>query len=188
MWLLVIGVLAFSGLHLVKGVSPGTRDNIAKKIGENPFKGVFSIALVLSIVAMVFGWQATEPQTLYEAPAWAHPVTSLLVLISFIFFAASHGKSNIKRLVRHPMLTGVVLWAIGHLLINGDDRSLVLFGGLGIWAVLEIIVISKRDSPYKPPKAVPLTREIIPVIAGIVVYVVFILLHPILFGVSPLPQ
>jgi uncharacterized membrane protein len=188
MWLLILGVLAFAVLHLIKGVSPATRDSIAAKLGDNAFKGIFSLALVLSIVAMVFGWQATSPGVVYVPPAWTHPVTSVLVLIAFIFFAASHGKSNIKRFVRHPMLTGVVIWAVGHLLMNGDDRSIVLFGGLGLWAILEIIVIGKRDGPAAPAKAVALKREVIPVIAGIVVFVVFVLLHPILFGVSPLPK
>ncbi len=187
MLLLIIGVLAFAALHLMKGVAPEFRANIAKKVGENPYKGLFSLALVVSIALMVFGWQATEPTILYDFTAWAHPVTALLVLFAFILFAAANGKSNIGRVLRHPMLSGLVLWSIGHLLMNGDDRSLVLFGGMGIWAIVEMIVLNKRDGPYTKPKARPLIKELIPVIAGIVVFGVFILLHPILFGVSPLP-
>ena len=96
-------------------------------------------------------------------------------------------KSNIKRFLRHPMLSGVVLWAIGHLLMNGDDRSLVLFAGIGIWAVLEILLINRRQGAYEKPPVIPVVRDLIPLAAGAVVFAVFLFLHPWLFGVSALP-
>ncbi len=187
MALLIIGVLLFAVLHLIKGVKPDLRDGLAKRFGENRYKGLFSLALVLSIVIIVFGWQATDVELVYEPPAWGHPVTSLLVLVAFIFFAAANMKSNIKRTIRHPMLTGVVLWGIGHLLSNGENRSVALFGGLIIWALVEIVVINRRDGAYEVPEPISMYQELKPIIGGCVVYAVFIFLHPYLFGVSPLP-
>ncbi len=188
MWLLVLGVLLFCLLHLLRGLAPGLRDSIVTKFGEGPFKGIFSLSLIGSIILMVFGWRAVEPEAVYIEPDWALHVTLLLVLLAFILFAAANMKSNIKRFIRHPMLTGVVLWAIGHLLMNGDDRSLVLFAGIGIWAVLEILLINRREGAYEKPASIPLVRDLIPVAAGAVVFAIFLFVHPWLFGVSPLAR
>ena len=89
--------------------------------------------IVGSIVLMVAGWRSAAADIVYEPPAWGRHFAMLLMLVAFFLFAFSHGKSNAKRFIRHPQLTAVVVWAIAHLLANGDTRSLTLFGVLGIW-------------------------------------------------------
>ena len=75
--------------------------------------------------------------------------------MGFILFFAAYPPTNVKRLLRHPQLTGVALWGVGHLLANGESRSIVLFGGLTLWAIAEIVVINRRDGARDKPAPVP---------------------------------
>jgi uncharacterized membrane protein len=111
----------------------------------------------------------------------------LLVLIAFILIGASHGKTNIKRFVRHPMLTGVLIWAIGHLLANGEQRAVLLFAVLAVWSLVEILLSNARDGAWVKPPAVPLSKDILVVVIGIVVYAVVAYFHPWIAGVALLP-
>ena len=101
-------------------------------------------------------------------------------------FFAPYPPNNIKRLLRHPQLTGVKLWGVGHLLANGETRSLVLFGGLTAWAVLEVVLINRREGARTVPPVAPAKYDILLVVVAIAVYAVFAFFaHPWLFGVSP---
>ena len=100
-----------------------------------------------------------------------------------MLFAASGVASNLKRLVRHPQLTGVLVWTGAHLLSNGEDRLLVLFGGLGLWAIVAIALINRRDGAWEKPERPPLAAELKPLLAAIVVYAVLRLVHSYITGV-----
>jgi uncharacterized membrane protein len=105
------------------------------------------------------------------------------MLISIFLLGAANGPSNIKRYLRHPMLAGIVVWGSAHLIANGDSRSMVLFGGMIIWALLEMIIINKRDGAYERPESVPYKKDAIKMVIAIVVYTVFVFLHPYITGV-----
>ncbi len=90
-------------------------------------------------------------------------------------------------MIRHPQLTGFAIWAGAHLLANGDRQSLILFGGLGLWAVLAILFINRRDGAWVKPDPLPMTAEVKPLAIAIVGFAVLFFAHPWLFGVSPLP-
>ena len=109
----------------------------------------------------------------------------LLVLVGFILFFAAYPPTNVKRLLRHPQLTGVALWGVGHLFANGESRSIVLFGGLTLWAIAEIVVINRRDGARDKPAPVPAKNDVILAGGGIVAYVVVVAAHQWLFGVAP---
>jgi len=188
MILLLLGVVIWSGVHFIPSLGIGLRQSLIERFGVRTYKIGFALAMVASIVLMVLGWRAMDPVAVYDPPAWAPPITSLAVLAAFILFAAAHAKTNIKRFLRHPQLTGLVVWAVGHLLANGDNRSLILFGGLGLWAIAEIFVINRRDGVWQKPDSVPLTNELMTAAKGLVIFVVVIFAHPYLFGVSPLPH
>jgi len=134
------------------------------------------------------GWRATTPFDLYEPPVLGRPIASLLILAAFAFFFFSRFKTNLKRVVRHPQLTGVVLWSAGHLLVNGDNYSVVLFGGLALWAIVQMALIGRREGPWQKPDAVPLTAEIIPTLVSLAAFAAFLFAHDYLIGVSPFPQ
>jgi uncharacterized membrane protein len=183
MLLLISGILIWSCIHLFPAVAPDLRSHLAGRLGIGPYKGYFAILIAISIVLMVLGWRSIEPADIYLPPVWGRHITYGLVLMTFILFVAAKRKTNIKRVLRHPQLTGLVLWSIGHLLANGDDRSLVLFAGLGLWAVLEILLINRRTGPWVKPGPVPVKSDMVTVAAGLVLYAVLLAAHPYISGV-----
>lgn len=181
-----LGVLVWSVVHAMPALAPGVKAGLASSLGAVPYKIGFALVIAGSIVLMVIGWRSAAADIVYEPPGWGRHLAMLLMLIAFLLFAFSHGKSNMKRFIRHPQLTAVVVWAIAHLLANGDSRSVVLFGVLGVWAVVEMVLINRRDAAPTLPAPRPWSAELKPVIIGTVLYAVFIVLHPYLFGVSPI--
>jgi uncharacterized membrane protein len=182
MWLMIFGLALFSGVHLFPAMASSTRANLVDKLGLWPFKGLFTVLTVLSIVIIVLGWRSMEPVSVYGPPLWGRYATYLLVLLTFILFVAPFVKTNIRRILRHPQLCGIVLWSIGHLLANGDSRSLVLFIWVALWAILEMIMINRREGVWKKSDTVSVKNDVITVIGGCILYVVLLLAHPYLSG------
>ncbi len=187
MGVLIAGVVLWSLVHLFPAALPAARASLAARLGTNAYRGLFSLLILLSLVLIVIGWRRTIPAPVYVPPLYGSLLVPVLVFVSFFLFAASHAPGNVKRLLRHPMLTATLVWSIAHLLANGDDRSLVLFGGLGAWALVSIFLINLRDGPRVKPDAVPVLRDIKTLAGAAVVFVVVALLHRWLFGVSPFP-
>ncbi|MGF1476742.1 MAG: NnrU family protein [Geminicoccaceae bacterium] len=187
MILLVLGVLLWCGLHLMKTVTPGMRGALIDQLGEKRHKVAIAVGIGLSILLMIFGWRATVPTFVYQPPLWGAHLAPVLVLVAFLFIQASHGSTRIKRVLRHPMLTGFALWALAHLLANGDVRSVILFGGLGAWALLEVVLINRREGVWVRPEPGPWSAELKHLAIGVGIYLVVLIVHPYLFGVSPLP-
>lgn len=183
---LVIGILLWSFMHFLPAADAGIRKSLIAKLGENPYKGIFALLMALSIYLVISGWKATVPELLYQPPAWGRHATSLLMLFAFILFFAPYPANNLKRILRHPQLTGLVCWGVGHLLANGEIRSVILFGGLVAWAVIEMLLINRRDGARTVPAPAPIRNDVLLVIAGIAVYAVFLFSHQWLFGVSPI--
>jgi len=186
-WLLT-GVLLWSGLHFIPSLAQGFRDSLRDRIGANAYQIAFSIGVAASIALMVTGWRSADQWTIYDPAEWGRPIGFVLILIAFLLFVFARARTNVKRVIRHPQLTGLIAWAAGHLLVNGDNLSLVLFGGLGLWALTEILLISRREGVWRKPDPVPLTAEIRPVLIALAVFSVFLFAHPYLFGVSPFPR
>jgi uncharacterized membrane protein len=185
MSLLVAGVLLFTVVHLLPAASPGTRAQLVQRLGDNAYRGLFSLVIVVALVIIVFGWKAATPAGVYSPPAAGGPVISALIYFAFVLFVTSKARTNYRRFVRHPQMMAVILWSLAHLLVNGDSRSVVLFGGLGIWAVFEIVLCNRRDGKWQKPPVVAFTADmIVAVIAG-VAFAAFFFLHRALFGVLP---
>ena len=182
---LVLGVSLWSVMHFIPAVAVDFRKNLIGKIGEKPYKGIFALFMVLALYLVISGWRATIPVNLYVPPLWGRHATALLVLIGFILFLAPHHATNLKRVLRHPQLTGVIAWGIGHLLANGETRSVILFGGLAVWAVIEILLLNHRDGMWVKPDAVPVKKDVILGVASVATYLVLAVSHQWLFGFSP---
>jgi uncharacterized membrane protein len=185
MTILIVGVAAWMIVHLMPAVSPSFKQGLIDKLGAKPYRGGFALAILASLVLIVMGWRSTPQEVIYVLPAWSRTVGFLLMIASFILFGAANYQTAIRRVIRHPMLTGVVLWSISHLVTNGTTRALVLFGGLGIWAVLEIILISRRDGEYTKPIAPGFSGELKGVFISGIIFAVVLLLHPYFTGVTP---
>lgn len=182
---LVLGVLIWSAVHLFPAVAQGPRSRIVKAMGEGPYKGVFALLLVASIALIVVGWIVAESQAVYDPPGWGAAAAKILMLVALVLFVSSVTKTHAKGLVRHPQLSGVLVWGIAHLFANGDSHALIVFGGLGIWAVVEIAALNRRDGPWQRPERPSTRRELLPVGVGIVAYGLIQLVHSFAFGVAP---
>lgn len=180
---LILGLILFAGVHLLLPSWPSLRAGLIKRLGENGYKGLFSLLAISGIVLMVVGYSRVAFLQVYTPPPWGRHVTLILMAVSLILFAAANMPGNIKRIIRHPMLWGLVLWAVGHLLANGDKASLLLFGGLGVYGLLAMMSATLRGA-QKQTYAVPVKKDAIIIAAGLVVYVALVIVHPYLFGVA----
>ena len=185
---LCVGVLLWMAVHFIPSAARGLRTSLVERVGENPYKGIFALTLVLSIALMVIGWRSTTPELIYVPPTAGASLTSMLMLIAVLLFGAAHQPTRIKRFIRHPQLTGMVVWSLSHLLSNGDSRSLVLFGGLGLWASIEMPLISRREGAWARPYGPALSVEIRSILISVVICFVLFFLHPYFAGVSPIPR
>lgn len=182
MALLIAGVLLWSGAHLFKRLAPDTR----ARLGD-PGKGLVAVLVLTSIVMMIFGYRWADTSILWIAPPWATHLNNLVMVLAFYLFAVSGPKGAkvwLGTKLRHPQLTAIILWALAHLLVNGDVKSIVLFGGLLVWAVIEIVLINRQEGAWTPPPRAPARKEVTTVIITIVVVIVVMLIHNWL-GVRP---
>jgi uncharacterized membrane protein len=182
---LTLGVLLWGLTHLIPAAFPAVKKSLVVRLGENPYKGIFTLLMALAIYLIISGWKAAIPESIYLPPAWGRHATALLMLIGFVLFFAPYPSNNIKRALRHPQLTGVACWGVGHLLANGEARSIVLFGGLALWAIIEILLINRRDGAWTRPAPVARKNDFILLSAGLGAYVVVAAAHQWLFGFSP---
>jgi uncharacterized membrane protein len=182
---LALGVLLWSIAHFMPTAFTGLRRNLVSRLGENGYKGVFTLLMALAIYLVISGWKAALPEFVYTPPAWGRHLTALLMLVGFVLFFAPYPANNLKRALRHPQLTAVLCWGIGHLLANGESRSLVLFGGLTAWALVEIVLLNRRDGEWTRPAPAPRKNDIMLVAFGLVAYVAVAAAHQWLFGFSP---
>ncbi len=185
---LCLGVLLWMAVHFIPSLAGGLRTSLVEGVGEMRYKGIFSLALFLSIVLLVIGWRSATPVLLYLPPTWGTPLTSILMLISVLLFGAAHQRTRIRRYIRHPQLTGMFIWSLSHLLSNGDSRSLVLFGGLGLWALIEMPLISRREGAWVRPYGPALSVEVRGILISAVIFFVLVFLHPYFAGVSLIPS
>jgi uncharacterized membrane protein len=187
MTLLIAGVVLWSVAHLFPALAPSARANLAGKLGAGPYKGLFALDIILALALIIFGWKAATPTAIYAPPLYGSPIPSALLFIAILLFVMARAPNNLKRYIRHPQLSGVFLWGISHLLTNGDSRSVVLFGGLAFWSLLEMIFVSKRDGEWQKPDSVPLLKDIITVVIAVVVFAGLLYFHAAMFGVAPIP-
>jgi uncharacterized membrane protein len=188
MLFLILGLVIFFGIHSVRIVAAGFRDaQIAASEGR--WKGLYSLVSIIGFVLIVWGWSLYRPEApeIYEPPAWGRHVASLLVLAAFISLAAAYlPVGHIKHRLKHPMLAAIILWAIGHLLANGDLASLLVFGAFLVYAVVDRIAVIPRGDPA--PAVVRPRGDLMAAGIGAVAFVVFgFWLHGWLFNVSPFP-
>lgn len=184
MELLIAGLLIWSLVHLTPSLAAPLKQKLVTQLGEKVYKLLFTALMLTSLALIIFGWRSTTPSHLYQLPEFTRHIAMLLVLIAFILFGASNYPTRIKQFIRHPQLTGVAVWAFAHLLMNGDNRSVLLFGTMGLWAILEIIFINRREGEWVKQPVPGWAREIRGLAISLVVVVVVVMLHPYMTGVS----
>ena len=185
---LIIGLAVFLGIHSVRIFAPGWREARIAAMGDNGWRGIYSLVSLAGLILIIWGYSLAQSVTavLYVTPFWMVHLNILLMALSFVamaVFAAPAGR--LKAILKHPMLLSVKLWAVAHLLVNGDVASILLFGTFLVWAIADRISVKRRGTPIAEPG--PVRNDLIAVVAGLVAWVVFIWgLHAWLFGV-PVP-
>lgn len=188
MFLLIVGLVLFLGIHSVRIVAPAWRDAQRARLGANAWKSLYSLISLAGFVLIVWGYARAWPSApiLYEPPVWMKHVAAAVMLpalISLMAFGFPAGR--LKPALKHPMLVAIKLWAVAHLLANGDLASVVLFGSFLVWAILDRIAVKRLGDRIAEPG--PAKWDIAAVAAGTAVYALFVWkLHFWLFGVSPL--
>jgi uncharacterized membrane protein len=190
MTLLLIGLVLFLGVHSTRIFAEGWRTQMRGKLGENGWKGLYSLLSIAGFALLVWGYgQARlEPVVLWAAPRWTAHLAALLMLLSFVFLAAAYVPGNgIKARLHHPMVLGVKVWALAHLLANNTLADLLLFGGFLVWAVLSFRAARGRDraagTVYAPGRAGP---TLVTVVVGLLAWAAFAFwAHAALIGVRP---
>ncbi|MVA98734.1 NnrU family protein [Nitratireductor sp. CAU 1489] len=188
MLVLILGLALFLGVHSVRVFVPAWRDKKREAIGHGTWRGAYSLVSLIGFVLIVWGygqaWAAAP--VLYEPPVWLKHLAALLMLfalVAIMVFALPAGR--LKPALKHPMLLAVKLWAVAHLLANGDLASILLFGSFLVWAVLDRISVKRRGEA--PPAPGPMLNDAIAVGAAVVLYVLFVWkLHLWLFGALPI--
>ncbi len=188
MALLVAGIALWIAVHLFPAYAPTRRQALLQRLGENPYKGLFSLLIVASLVMIVFGWKQATPQAVYAPPLAPGIVPAVLVFVGLVLFFAAQMAGHLKRVLRHPQMLGTILWALAHLLTNGDSRSVTLFGALLAWAVVEILLCNRRDGPRTELPAATAKWDVVAVVVGIAAFALLGHFHAWLFGVAPLPM
>jgi uncharacterized membrane protein len=189
MTLLVLGIIVFLGMHSASIVAPAWRDAVATRIGEWPWKGLYSVISAVGFVLIILGYAAAReaPVLLWVPPVWTRHLAALLMVPVFVLLLAAYLPGKIKAAMKHPMLVATKLWAVAHLLANGMLADVVLFGAILAWAVADRISLKRR-----PARAMPLVapasklNDVIAVIGGLALYWLFAFhLHQRWFGVAP---
>lgn len=192
MLLLVIGLVVFLSIHLVPS-NVELRNGLVARFGETGYKVFFAIVSLIGFVIIILGFHKLQlhpgknPQLWYP-PVWCRHLAVALMLPAMIALVAAYVPSRIHTMLRHPMLVAIKIWALAHLLANGDLGSLILFGSFFAFAVYDRISLKKRGAlgPLGT-KTGPAINDVIVIVGGTALYAVFLLWgHEYLIGVSPL--
>jgi len=184
---MVLGLVVFFGVHLVT-TQRGFRARLIASYGEAGYKIGYSVLSAIGLVLIVWGfghYRATGWIDVWHPPTAMRHIALLLMLFAVIMVVASYIRGRIYTTLKHPMLAGVKLWAVAHLLANGDLGSIILFGSFLAWAVVDRISLKTRSDSGAPPIPVGGVRnDVIAVVVGLVVYAGLVLVfHPYVIGV-----
>lgn len=188
---MIVGLALFLGVHSVRMMAPHWRQALIDVRGEQSFKGLYSIVSLLGLVLLIIGYGQTRiaPQYLWFPPASMSLIAALLMLVAFVLLAATYIPGNrLKGAVGHPMVLGVKVWAVAHLLANGRLGDVVLFSAFLVWAVLNYVKSRKADrlAGVLAVSKDSLAIDAVTVVVGVGAWLVFALwAHRWLIGVSP---
>ena len=185
MSLLIVGLVAFLGVHLVPAF-PRARLALVDRMGPQRYKLLFSLASAVGLVLIVLGFARSGPRVaLFEPLPEAIAAAPSAMVIAFVLVAAANMRGHLRRVLQHPMLLGLLIWSGVHLLANGDRAGTVLFGAFLVYAVVDLVsaVARRAVKPFVPEKKF----DVMAVVGGAVLAFVVMTFHRMLFGVPVVP-
>lgn len=184
---LIAGLVLFLGVHTLTTLRE-MRAGLVERLGPGLYKGIYSLVSLIGFVLIVLGYKAYRAAgyiDVWTPPTGMRHLTILLMWPAMICLVAAYVPGEIKRRLNDPMLVAVKIWALAHLLSNGDLGSIILFGSFLGWAVYDRISV-KRRVDANGPAVTPGGRrnDVVAVVAGTILWVLFMfVLHPLLIGV-----
>lgn len=187
MILIYLGLGIFLATHLFTGYARGMREALIGRIGEVPYKGLYSVVALLGFVLLVMGWKAAEPEIVYTPPAWGTYAAYGLMVVTFVLFTAAYlPAGRIKSAAGHPMALGVILGSLAHLLANGDSRSVTVFGAFLAYGIVDRVSYRLRGDSGASGTSV--SGDVGAVAGGLVgAFVMVHFLHQYVAGVALAP-
>ena len=191
MTILILGLLLFLGVHSARVIAEPTRTKLVARLGENGWKGAYSLASAVGLGLIVWGFSMArqQPVLVWQPPAGMRHLAALLTLVAFVLLAAAYVPGNwVKAKLHHPMVLAVKVWALAHLLANGNLAHVLLFGGFLLWSVLSFKAARARDRAGQvvyPPGTLAATAAT--AVVGIIAWAgMAFWAHGALIGVRPL--
>jgi uncharacterized membrane protein len=187
--LLILGMVIFFAAHVFTTMRE-RRAALIAKIGEGAYKGLYSLLSLAGLLMIAYGfglWRATGSPQLWYPPVWTRHIALVLVPVAAILIVSAYVPSHLRTRLKHPMLAGVKLWALAHLLANGDLAGVVLFGGFLVYAVYDRIAVKERAARV-PPAPAGWEGDVIAVAGGLALFLFFgYVFHPYVIGVPVIP-
>jgi uncharacterized membrane protein len=184
---MILGLVLFLGVHTLT-TQRELRARLIASSGEGSYKIGYALASAAGLALIVWGfarYRATGWIDVWYPPTALKHITVALMLPAVIMVVASYIRGRIYTTLKHPMLTGIKLWAATHLLANGDLGSILLFGSFLGWAVFDRISLKHRTDTGAPP--IPVGgpgNDLIAVAVGLVAYLALAFaFHPVVIGV-----
>ena len=149
MTLLHCGLFLFIATHSVRIFAEPLRTTLVARMGEWPYKGVLAVISLLGFWLLLTGYAQARLETwlVWTPPAFLRHIMWLLMLFALVLLVAAYvPRNHLKKRLKHPMVLSVKVWALGHLLVNGQMHQMVLFGAFLVWAVLSVRAARKRDA------------------------------------------
>ena len=178
--LLFFAVALFAVIHLIPAFPPlkgRLKDRLGKAYGM-----LFALGSIVSLVLIVLGWQMADRVQIYDPPTWGFRVNLALSFVAFLLIGVFLFRGKARQLLRLPLAMAVVLWATGHLLANGDQASIILFGGLLAYGATHLAAGFAQG--FRPSPEVRQGHDVIALFVSVALYGVMIQMHQHVVGVA----
>jgi len=176
---LAVAVALFAFVHLIPAL-PGIKTRLQERFGA-AYGPLFGVAATLTLVLIVVAWSMTSFEPVYEPVKFGRHINMALSLIAFMFLGIFFFRGKLRQFFRFPFAIAVVFWATGHLIANGDQASIILFGGLLAYAVV-FIILGLKNKLY-PTLVVRDGHDVLSLVMGVAAYIAMVSLHEVIIGV-----
>ncbi|HYA73479.1 MAG TPA: NnrU family protein [Roseiarcus sp.] len=187
MLILIVGIVGFLGVHTL-ATRRETRADLIARFGEGTYKGLYSLASLVGFALIVWGFSRYRAEGLiavWTPPTWSRHLTIALMWFAFVALAGMNpAPSRIRGWLRHPMLVGIKIWALAHLLANGDAGGMLLFASFLAWAVYDRIAVKQRGDLGAARVSAFTRADGVALAVGTLAYAAMIFAHPWLIGVN----
>jgi len=178
-----VAVFLFSGVHLIPAL-PGVKGQLKDRFGM-AYGPLFGLAATITLLAIITAWSFAELEPVYEPGENSRLINMAFSFVAFGFLGVFFFRGKLRQIIRFPFAIAVIFWAIGHLIANGDLASLILFGGLLVFAVT-YIVLGLANQVY-PTRDVRESHDVLSLVTGLAFYIVMVQLHEVIIGVPVIP-